>query len=251
MVSTVKEVTAPGESQNMTTDPLETKPISVPAPPTENTQDTADDHAANLDLTQSVPVVVPSPHPLSRNSSDGKTTEGQSLSGLAPEILLEIIHHLDAPSLVCLALTSHRFYTLILQHFQVTRLSKLCPKNVRAPIPRTLRAHAYNILAPDTEAASKGWRVENLTFPPPSSTLQGGLVYCISSASLQRRIGTHPDTTLQRRIGTRISTSLPNLPNLPNPLAHRIVAATSHVRCKNVEHISTGAPSRAAKRVGK
>ncbi|OCT50076.1 hypothetical protein CLCR_07332 [Cladophialophora carrionii] len=206
MVTTVKDTTASWEPPNATTDPLETKPISVfSAPTSEDTLNNANDHAANLHQTRCLPgpiivaVSVPAPslHPNPRNS---KTTTRQPLAGSAPEILLEIIKHLDAPSVVCLALTSRTTYTLILQNFRVSRLCKLCPKDVRAPIPRALRPHAYNILAPDTEVASKGWRVENLTLPP-SSTLELGtdkprrnrnLLLMIERMAYIRRVAWHP-----------------------------------------------------------
>ncbi|KIW70359.1 hypothetical protein PV04_02634 [Phialophora macrospora] len=151
--------------KNTRTSPPETKLSQLS---TQDTPDNSDGHVANPNINEDLP--GPSGHPPPPRDSNNTSRQ---FAGLAPEILLDIIQYLNAPFLVCLALTCPMFHTLILKTFQVNRLCELCPKDVRAPMHRALRANAYNILGPEDEPVTKAWCVENLTLPP-SFTLQVG-----------------------------------------------------------------------------
>ncbi|KAJ9616503.1 hypothetical protein H2200_000222 [Cladophialophora chaetospira] len=92
------------------------------------------------------------------------------LLDLAPELLLLVLHELDAPSLVCLALTCRLLNTSILQAFKVRCLAQVCPKDVRCHVLKALESKAYNVLVL-ADAIQVGffhqrWRIKNPVDPP-------------------------------------------------------------------------------------
>ena len=71
-----------------------------------------------------------------------------------------------------LAVTAHDNYDAVLAACHASRLSQVCPKDVRARLPKALEASAYNILLPPKSTSSskskRGWRIANYrTMPSP------------------------------------------------------------------------------------
>ncbi|KAJ9616502.1 hypothetical protein H2200_000221 [Cladophialophora chaetospira] len=139
------------------------------------------DHPA---YAQAVRNAIPSPFTLCRVASDDSNEISKVplpakrlranfayLPRLSAEVILNIIAHLDAPSAVCFALTSHLNYSLTLVYHRIERLSHLCPRDVRELFPPTLQDKAYNVLMPEPQNsdARRGWQINNFHGIPSAS----------------------------------------------------------------------------------
>ncbi|KIW19316.1 hypothetical protein PV08_03610 [Exophiala spinifera] len=86
-----------------------------------------------------------------------------TLSSLPAELNSIIVSYLDAPSAVCLALTSRRHYDRVLATCRVDTLREVCPIDVRAMIPKMLQA--YNLFYCRRVTTDAGeelvWELEN------------------------------------------------------------------------------------------
>ena len=70
----------------------------------------------------------------------------KTLAELPNEILLPIIEQLRASTKVCLALTSHRFYELVIAATKTTKLKQLVPTRASNRFPRTRTSVNYAAL---------------------------------------------------------------------------------------------------------
>ena len=101
----------------------------------------------------------------------------QNEPGLATEILVQIISYLDPPSAVCFALTCHNNYNAVLLACDATRLERVCPRDVRKPLPKAIEPQAFNILTlkeqivPVPKAGSVGYynHIKNLHYIPATA----------------------------------------------------------------------------------
>ncbi|KIW70442.1 hypothetical protein PV04_02711 [Phialophora macrospora] len=101
------------------------------------------------------------------------------LQELNHDILTHIISFLDAPSLVCLALTCHQQYDTVLSVCRRSKLEDICPRDVGKPPPRVINAQPYNILAVDdtegdpkpTSETADRWTIDNFQYAEIPKTI--------------------------------------------------------------------------------
>ena len=136
------------------------------------------------------------PHPNPRPPRSKCSPPGIGMETLPNEILHLIVTSLDAPSAVCLALTSCRLYNCVLTVTKSDRLDDICPKNYYKQSPRTVQIYYFDSEAPHYRDPfklldyAKGFGISSATFDPAYTQLMLNLrgwmapryVLCFASA---------------------------------------------------------------------